>query len=434
MNPKLPARARIRNIAHDDAWERHVLPSGITVVTEHVPTVSSLAIGIFVKSGTRDEEDHLAGMAHFIEHLVFKGTRTRSTYEIARSLESVGGELDAFTGRDSTSFYARVLEEHLPLAVEVLADLACNPLLSPEEVDKEKKVIIEEIRSFDDNPEDLVFEHFSAELWQGHPLGRPILGTEKSIGAMRAGDIRDWHSRHYTADNLLVAAAGSFDLDELLAEVERHVRVPRGLPARRADALPPGRAGASRVVKDLSQEQMVLGLPSVSYTDPRRFAVNMLATAMGGGMSSRLFQAVRERESLAYSVFTFADFYSDAGVFCSALGCAPEETQRAIDVVLSEYELFRKEGLRAGELESAREQMKGGLLLGLESMGSRMSRLARSEMYMGRKVGVDELVGAIEDVTASDLHELAQEYLDPARSLLATLGPTERVRWNEEAC
>lgn len=434
MNPRLPARARLRDIAHDDAWERHVLPSGITVVTEHVPTVSSLAIGIFVKSGTRDEEDRLAGMAHFIEHLVFKGTRTRSTYEIACSLESVGGELDAFTGRDSTSFYARVLEEHLPLAVEVLADLACNPALASGEIEKEKKVIIEEIRSFEDNPEDLVYEHFSAELWQGHPLGRPILGTEAGIGAMRAEDVRDWHARHYTADNLLVAAAGSFDLDQLLALVERYVCVPRGIPGRRADALPTAHAGVSRLVKDLSQEQMVLGLPSVAYTDPRRFTVNMLATAMGGGMSSRLFQAVREREGLAYSVFTFAEFYADAGVFCSALGCAPEETQRALDVVLAEYELFRKEGLRKGELESAREQMKGGLLLGLESMGSRMSRLARSEMYMGRKVGVDELVGAIEDVTAADLHELAQECLDPARNLVATLGPTEQVRWNGRAC
>ena len=430
MKPKLPARARLRENELDSSWERHVLPSGLTVVMENVPTVSSLAIGVWIKTGTRDETDDLAGVAHFVEHLVFKGTQARTTYEIARSLESVGGELDAFTGRDATAFYARVMEEHLGLAVDVLADLVTRPLLAPEEVEKEKKVVLEEIRSFDDNPEDLVFETFAADLWQGHPLGRPILGTEQSIAALQPERIREWFGQHYTAENMVVAVAGAFDSDELVGLLDRHFQLPRGAAPRRLDPLPPRRAGLFQTVKDLSQEQVVLGLPTVSYLDPRRFAVNVLATALGGGMSSRLFQAVRERESLAYSVFTFADFYREAGVFCSSFGSAPGETQRALDVIHAEYEKVRQVGLDPAEMDSACEQMKGGLLLGLESMSNRMSRLARSEMFLGRKVAVEELVERIESVTPEDVQTLAAELLDPERTLVAALGPETQLAWN----
>ncbi len=432
MTSEPKARARPRDADIESSWERHVLPSGVTVVLETVPTVASLAIGVWVNTGTRDESDTVAGMAHFVEHLVFKGTRNRDTFEIARSLESVGGELDAFTGRESTCFYARVLSEHLPLAVDVLADLTTRPLLAPEEVEKEKKVIVDEIRSFEDNPEDLVHENFSAEIWQGHPLGRPILGSEASVQGLTAGGIRDWHRQHYTAENMVVSAAGAFDPDELLAPLARPLEPPRGPAPRRVDGMPAAPAGLAPVVKDLSQEHVVVGRRTVSYLHPDRFAVHLLSVVLGGGMSSRLFQAIREREGLSYSVYSFTDFHRDAGVFGSALGCAPHETQRALDVLAAEYDLLLRDGLREGELESAREQAKGGLLLGLESMSSRMSQLARSELYLGRRVRVEELVDRIEAVTAADVMRVAAGHLQPAAQRVSALGPCRGLRWGGE--
>ncbi|HVP37854.1 MAG TPA: pitrilysin family protein [Candidatus Saccharimonadales bacterium] len=428
LDPK--ARARPWPTDLESSWERHVLPSGLTVVLETVPTVSSLAIGLWVRTGTRDEADPVAGIAHFVEHLVFKGTERRDTYEIARALESVGGELDAFTGREATCFYARVLSEHLPLAVDVLADLTCHPLLTAEEVDKEKKVIVDEIRSFEDNPEDVVHESFSGQLWQGHPLGRPILGTESSIQALTPEVIREWFRAHYTAPNMVVAVAGALDPDELLALVDRHVVAPGGPPPRRVDLLPEPPRGLRPAIKDLSQEHVVLGQRTVSYRDPDRFAVNLLSTLLGGGMSSRLFQAIREREGLSYSVYSFTDLHRDAGVFGSALGCSPGETQRALDVLVGEYRGLLAEGLRPGELDSAREQLKGGLLLGLESMSNRMSQLARAEMAYGRRVPVEELLGAIEAVHEPDVLRMAAGLLDPERTLVAALGPCRDLAWN----
>jgi predicted Zn-dependent peptidase len=426
-NPK--ARALPRKTELDSSWERHVLPSGLTVVLETVPTVASLAIGLWVKTGTRDETDALAGMAHFVEHLVFKGTEHRDTYQIASSLESVGGELDAFTGRESTCFYARVLSEHLALAVDVLADLACHPLLVPEEVEKEKKVIVDEIRSFEDNPEDLVHENFAAQIWQGHPLGRPILGTERSIRGLTAEAIREWFRAHYTAGNMVVSVAGAFDPDEVLGWIERTLAPHAGSAPRRADAVPDAPRGLFPAVKELSQEHVVLGRRSVSYHHPDRFATQLLSTLLGGGMSSRLFQAIREREGLSYSVYSFTDLHRDAGLFGSALGCAPEETQRALDVLVQEYDRLRRDGLVPGELDSAREQARGGLLLGLESMSHRMSQLARSEIHHGRHVPVEEIVERIEAVTEDDVRRVAEEHLDPAGMLVSALGPCTGLRW-----
>ncbi|MBI5837795.1 MAG: insulinase family protein [Candidatus Eisenbacteria bacterium] len=430
MKPESKSRARPREADVETSWERHVLPSGITVVLETVPTVASLAVGVWVKTGTRDEADADAGMAHFVEHLLFKGTETRDTFEIARSLESVGGELDAFTGRESTCFYARVLSEHLGLAVDVVSDLATRPRMTAEEVEKEKKVIVDEIRSFEDNAEDLVHENFSGEIWQGHPLGRPILGTEASVQALTAEVIRGWHRAHYTAENLVVSAAGAFDPDELLALLERHLSPRRGLAPRREDQAPAAPMGLAPVVKDLSQEHVVVGRRTVGYLDPDRYAVLLLSVVLGGGMSSRLFQAIREREGLSYAVYSFTDFHRDAGVFGAALGCAPGETQRALDVLADEYRLLRDKGLLPGELESARAQAKGGLLLGLESMSSRMSQLARSEIYLGRRVRVEEVVDRLERVTEQDVMRVAQEHLDPALQRVSALGPCRGLRWN----
>jgi predicted Zn-dependent peptidase len=430
MNADPKPRALPRKADLESSWERHVLPSGLTVVLETVPTVASLAVGTWVRTGTRDETDAAAGMAHFVEHLVFKGTEHRDTYAIACSLESVGGELDAFTGRESTCFYARVLSEHLPLAVEMLADLTCYPLLQPAEVEKEKKVIVDEIRSFEDNPEDLIHENFAAELWQGHPLGRPILGTEKSIRGLDAEAIRAWYRQHYTAANMVVSVAGAFDPDEVLGMIQRNLVAPPGEAPRRADPLPAAPRGLVASVKDLSQEHVLVGRRSVSYHDPDRFAVHLLCTILGGGMSSRLFQAIREREGLSYSVYSFTDFHRDAGVFGSALGCAPGETQRALEVLLEECEDLRRNGLRPGELHSAREQARGGMLLGLESMSHRMSQLARSEMHHGRHVPVEEILERIEAVSEDDVLRVAQDHLDPALSLVSALGPCRDLRWN----
>ena len=406
-------------------FHRVTLPSGLTVIGEEVDSVRSLAIGVWVRVGARHETPDLGGMSHFLEHMVFKGSKRRDAYQIALSLESVGGHLDAFTGREVTCFYARALEEQLELAVDVLADLTLAPRLNTADVAKEKQVIAEEIHNYEDTPDDCVHDLFADVVWSGHPLGNRILGSEASVTSFTPEQIAAYHTQHYTAPNLLVAIAGRFDWERVVELVGRHFAAAPVGPAQ--PAAPPRVAGDARAevihhVRDLAQQYLCIGAPGLPQEHPDRYALILLSTILGGGMSSRLFQRVREQEGLAYSVYAYSDSYEDAGIFCASMSVHPSQGRKAVHLTLSEFDRIARDGTPEDELESAKAQLKGSLLLGLESTSNRMHRIARNTLYSGRFVPVDELVQTIEAVTAEDVRRVAVQFLSRGRLALVALG------------
>ncbi len=403
-------------------FQRVVLPSGLTVIGEEVPSVRSHAVGAWVRVGSRNEAPSESGMSHFLEHMVFKGTERRNAFEIAYSLESVGGHLDAFTGREQTCFLGRALQEHLPLTVEVLADLVLAPRLTPDDIAKEKKVILDEIHQYEDTPDDRVHDLFADVVWSGHPLGNRILGSEESVTGFSPGAVRGYHAGHYTAPNLLVAIAGRFEWERFLDLVAQHFgRAAAGAPPA-AEARPPEGRDVVHHEKDLAQQYLCLGAPGLRQEDPDRYALVLLSTLLGGGMSSRLFQRVREQEGLAYSIYTYSDSYRDAGLFCAAMSVLPDHGRRALRLTLDEFERIATEGAPLEEFDSAKAQLKGSLLLGLESTSNRMNRIARSEIYFGRILSVDEVIAEVEAITPEDVRRVAASILAPRRLSLVSLG------------
>lgn len=409
----------------ESRFTRVVLPSGLTIVGERMSSVRSVSIGAWVRVGSRHEPPADSGMTHFLEHMVFKGTRRRDALEIALAIESVGGHLDAFTGREATCYNARVLEENLDLAVDVLADLTLHPRLDPVDIDKEKGVIVEEIHNSDDTPDDRVHDLFAEQVWQGHPLGNRILGTVRSVSAFSPEAISVYHRRHYTAPNILVSVAGRFDWDRLVAAVtEQFASAPSGTPLRAAPATPNGR-GVAHHVKDLTQLYLCIGAAGCPHEHPDRYVLALLSNLLGGGMSSRLFQRIREDEGIAYSVFTYADSYRDAGIFCASMAVDPSQGRRALQMTLEEFERAAEQAVPPSELASGKAQLKGNLVLGLESTANQMSRLARSEMYAGRDVPVEEIIAAVDRITGDDVRRVAGKILSRDRLCLVALGSAE---------
>jgi predicted Zn-dependent peptidase len=426
--------ARRRRLRHQEPrFHRAALAGGLTVVSEYVPWVRSASLGIWVRSGSRDESDANLGVSHFLEHMLFKGTARRNTLEIAQSLESLGGHLDAFTGREQTCYYGRFLDEHLPQAVDVLADLVTAPLFDPEEIEKEKGVVIDEISSYEDEPDELVHDLFADLIWNGHVLGRSILGTRETVQGFERASLVDYFRLRYTPANLVVALAGAFDREQFLDLVARHMTPGAEGPADAAgvrpdagpgpDALPPFEAGVVNRPRDFAQLYLCLGARAFPYDDEDRFALQVLSMILGGGMSSRLFQQVREKAGLAYSVYSYADFYRDTGLFCISLDVTPDRGRRALRLVLDEIARLRRDGLVDGELAAAKAQLKGSLLLGLESLSSRMSRIARNEIYFGRNMPVRDLVRQVERVTEEEVLAVAGRVLADGRLSLVALGP-----------
>ena len=405
-------------------FRRATLPSGLTAIGEHVDSVRSLSIGVWVRVGARYESPAESGMSHFLEHMVFKGTHLRDAYELALSLESVGGHLDAFTGREVTCFDARALDEHLDLAVEVLADLVLNPKLAPEDVEKEKKVILDEIHTYEDTPDERVHDLFADVVWAGHPLGNRILGTRESVQAFSREDVARYHLRRYCSSNLLIAIAGSFDWDKFLQEVTRRFgNAPVGVRPETNGVVANGRDVVHHV-KDLAQQYLCIGARGLPSGHEDRHALVVLSTLLGGGMSSRLFQRVREQEGLAYSVYTYSDFYRDAGIFCAGMNVQAEHGRRAVALTLEEFERVIREGVPENELNSTKAQLRGSLLLGLESTSNRMHRIARNELYEGRFVPLDELVSRVDAVSSEDVQRVAAELIARERLSLVALGPS----------
>ena len=401
-----------------------LLSNGVQVLTERIPGVRSAAVGVWVRQGSAHEVPQVMGVSHLLEHLVFKGTRDRTAREIALALESLGGSLDAFTSRENTSFQARVLDEHLPLALEVLADLVLHPLLLEEDLEREREVVLEEIATVEDTPDDLVFDLHGSRFWGGHPYGNTILGSRETVSGMPLEAIRDLHRTRYTGKNLVVAAAGQVAHSEFVSQVQDLFgKVSAGEGPESLPEPLEGSSGEERVERDSSQAHLVFGNAIPGHSDPMRFPLALISSALGGGMSSRLFQRVREQLALVYSVFTFQSFYSKAGISGVYLGTRPSTADEAVQVVRDELDKLAQRGLTEGELAQIKQQVKGQIMLSLESPGARLFRLASFALHREPYATLDDLLGKIDGVTMDQAQEAALEFFSPKKMYLLRLGP-----------
>jgi predicted Zn-dependent peptidase len=402
---------------------RQVLPNGLTVITEQMSHIRSVSIGIWLKSGSRDEDSEWNGISHFIEHMVFKGTETRSAEAIARQVDSIGGNMDAFTAKECICFNIKVLDEHLPIAMEVLSDLVLHPIFDAGDIARERGVILEEIKMDQDNPDYLVHEIFTQSFWKDHALGRPILGTRETVKKFERPVVSRFYGHHFAPGNLIVAAAGNLDhhrFVELVAKHFQHVK-----PGENGwHSLPPKTFSRInlRNKKSLEQVQICIGVPSHPVAHEQRHASYILNTLLGGGMSSRLFQNVRERLGLAYSIYSDLNPYRDTGSMCVYAGTSRESATKVIECVVAEFRNLKSTPVPEEELRRSKDQLKGSLMLSLESSTARMSNLARQEMYFDRFYSLDELIERIEAVTAEDLQQAANEFFTSEQIAVTILG------------
>jgi predicted Zn-dependent peptidase len=390
---------------------KEVLDNGLTLLTEAMPHVRSVAIGVWVKRGSRHERLEQTGLSHFIEHMVFKGTKARSAEAIASEVDSIGGHMDAFTAKEYAAFHLKVLDEHLPLAVEILGDIVMNPLFDRLEMAKEKKVIFEEIKMVEDTPDDLVMELFSQAFWPDHPLGRPILGTRQSVAGFDRDEMAAFFRSVYHPGNIVIAAAGNLDHRKVSALIHRHFGDLAPGKMTRPKAQPPTARAAivTRSKKELEQVHVCLGTPAFRQGHEDRFGSYILNTVLGGSMSSRLFQNVREKRGLVYSISSGVSSYSDAGSFTIYAGTSLDSIDEVVRLTIEELRRMKGEDVPAVELRRAKDHLKGSLMLSLESTGSRMNSIARQEIYFGRQLGLDETLASIEGVEAGDVRRIANQ-------------------------
>jgi len=403
---------------------REVLDTGLRLITETMPHVRSVTIGVWLTRGSRHESVDWSGIAHFVEHMLFKGTATRSAEDIAQAIDSIGGQLDAFTAKEYASYYIKVLDEHLPTAVDLLSDIVMNPNFAEADLDKEKKVILEEIKMVEDTPDDLVHELFTQHFWEGHALGRPILGSKETVESFTAGILRDYFHGSYVAPNVIVSAAGNVE----------HAMV-RDLIARAFDKVPSARAPfqdeTPRVMpqvivrsKELEQSHVCLGTNSYPQNHPDRYVSYIMNTVLGGSMSSRLFQNVREKRGLAYAVFSGLSAYRDAGNITIYAGCANEAVEELVDLCVEELRGMKKAPVVDTELRRAKDHLKGSLMLSLENTASRMSHLARQEIYFERHFSLDETLAGVERVTGDDVTRVATDLFSNGSLAATVVGPS----------
>ena len=409
----------------NEVLRKSVLDNGIRVVTEMVSHVRSVAVGVWVETGSRHEPDPLRGISHFIEHLVFKGTERRSGPEIARAVDSVGGQMDAFTAKEQTCFYVSVLDEHLPLAVDLLTDILLHPRFAQEDMEREKSVIGQEIRMVEDTPDDLIHDLFAERVWPGHPVGRPILGSWDVIQSLTREEILGHFRGEYTPDRITIAVAGHVEHDRVVELFSRPFAGFRGrAPAR--DALLPKLVPQLDVIeKPLEQVHFCVGLPALPQAHPARYVLAVLNDIIGGSMSSRLFQEIREREGLVYSIYSASLAFKDAGLLFVYAGTDGENFDKVVAITLKELRGIRIPGVTADEVARAKEHLKGSLVLSLESTSSRMNRLAKQELYHGHFITLDEMLAAIDAVSLSQVQEMASLLLDGSQLSLVALGPVE---------
>jgi predicted Zn-dependent peptidase len=405
------------------AITRDVLDNGLRILTEQMSQVRSISIGVWLTRGSRHETGEQSGIAHFVEHMLFKGTATRSAEDIAQAIDSIGGQLDAFTAKEYASYYIKVLDEHLPLALDILSDIVLNPAFSPEDIEREKKVILEEIKMVEDAPDDLVHELFAQQFWAKHPLGRPILGTAETVSSFSSRGLRRYFETAYVASNLILVAAGHLKH----AAIRRMVtKAFSGLPKEKTPqpTSPPGvMPGVVTRDKEIEQSHVCVGVPAFPQTHPDRHVLYVLNTVLGGSMSSRLFQHIREERGLAYAVFSNLATYSDAGMLTVYAGCATDKVSEVVALTLAELRGLRDTLVPADELKRAKDHLKGSLMLGLESTSSRMSHLARQILYFGKPFSLDATLDAIDAVTAADVRRIAGTLFRSDGLVATVVGP-----------
>jgi predicted Zn-dependent peptidase len=413
-------------LSAESALRRTVLPNGLTVLSESMPGVRSVALGAWIRAASLHESADKMGVSHMLEHMVFKGTPTRSAKDLALALETLGGSLDAYTAREHTAYQAKVLDEHLPQAADVLADLVFRPVLRASDLALEKKVVLEEISTVDDTPDDLVFELHNTQLWGTHPYGYQILGTRETVGALGVSDLRALHSRAYHPEQIVFAAAGNVEHDALVETLESTgwADIPRGgLPALKSPAPIVQTPSAVHFERDTAQTHIVIGSDAFPHSDPRRYAMSMIGMLFGGGMSSRLFQRIREELGLAYSVYSFQSFHEDAGMHGVYVGTTPETARAAVDAINEEMERLSSEGLSDADITAGKSQIKGQITLALESPTSRMYRAAGTELYGEPYRTLDELLVLIDSIDSDTVADLCKTFYNPGRQTLVSLGP-----------
>lgn len=405
---------------------KSILDSGIRVISEIIPHAYSVSIGIWVANGSRHERRESNGVAHFIEHLLFKGTERRSALDIAREIDSIGGILNAFTSREYVCYYAKVLDKFLPNAVDLLSDIFLNSLFNAEEIEKERKVILQEISMLEDTPDDYIHDLFSQNFWQGHPLGMPIIGNEESVGGLSRSFIVNYKQDKYRAGDIIIAAAGKVDHQELLGLLgELFARIPSG-KSTGEPYLATYEKKIDIIEKDLEQVHLCLGTPALSQNHPNRYEAYILNTVLGGSMSSRLFQEVREKLGLAYSVYSYMASHSDTGSLAVYAGTSQEQLNEVIEIILRELRRLKTDPLSQAELDSAKEQLKGNILLSLESSDNRMSKLAKNEIYFGCYQPLQEIIKGFDRVTSESLLGVCERLIDDDFFTLVLMGKVER--------
>jgi predicted Zn-dependent peptidase len=405
------------------AIQKEILPNGLAVLTESMEHVHSVSVGIWLRTGSRREHAAVNGIAHFIEHMVFKGTRRRTAEDIAREVDRVGGMLNAFTDKEMVCFHTRVLDEHLPKAFDVLADIVLEPKFAEEDIAREQSVVLEEIGMAQDNPEDLVHELFTQNFWSPHALAKPILGTPETVSSFTRGALQDWFRQYYAPNHLVITAAGDLTHAQLVDLVSERFANLAPVPDHFADSQPhPAPHITQRTKSELEQVHICIGVPAFPLTDRRRFAASLLNNILGGGMSSRLFQNIRERQGLAYSIFSDLNSYRDAGVLSVYAGTSLETAEQLIRSVLDEFRHMRDEPLTEEELRRAKDHLKGATLLALEGSGSRMSSLARYHIYFDRHFTPQELIAMLESVTIEEIQTIAREFFQPDRLAASIVG------------
>lgn len=408
---------------------RTELPNGLIVLTERMDYMRSVAMGVWIKSGSRCELAESCGISHFVEHMLFKGTRSRTAQSIAREMDSIGGNLDAFTGKETICFNVKSLADHVPIALDVLTDLVLNPIFAANDIERERGVILEEIKIDEDNPDVLVHELFTQSFWKDHPLGKPILGTTSTVSGFDRETLMTYHGDRFHGGNIVFSAAGNLDHDKFAEAVAGKFASLAGgatlheLPAPQA---------TPRIVlrnkKSLEQVQICLGVPAPPITDENRYATLILNTVLGGGMSSRLFQTIREERGMVYSIYSDLSPYRDTGTLCVFAGTSVGKSLEVVDLILAEFKKLKDEPMPADELTRAKDQLKGNILLGLESSNSRMANLARQEMYFHQFFSVDEIIARIDAVEASEVQAMAQRLFDPDRIAVTLLGRLDGVK------
>jgi predicted Zn-dependent peptidase len=416
----------------ESSIRRDVLANGVRFVTERMAHVRSVSIGIWLTRGSRHEPSDHAGIAHFVEHMLFKGTASRSAEDIAQQVDSIGGQLDAFTSKEYAGYYMKVLDEHLPVAVDLLADLVSHPVFAPDDIEKEQKVVLEEIKMVEDTPDDLVHEIFAEAFWSGHPLGRPILGVPATVSALDRAALQRYFANTYVASNFAVVAVGNLDHDALKALIGRALV---DMPLTGDEVITEAPAVVTSVQvrnKDLEQSHVCLGAEALPQNHPDRYVSYALNTVLGGSMSSRLFQNVRERRGLAYAVFSGLSAYRDAGALSIYAGCANEVVAELIDVMVAELRQLKDRPVTEGELRRAKDHLKGSLMLGLESTSSRMSHLARQEIYRDHTDTLDEMLAAIERVSVGDVGRIANQFFTEGALGATVLGDVNGLQVTRE--